>query len=99
MINKKRISPLTPEVCPVCGEDVPSNALACTRCGADHDSGWRECADTYDGVDLQEHDFNYDEFAKEEFGFQVKPAGLKTIWWIVGIALIVAFVLYFFMPR
>jgi len=46
-------------------------------------------------VDLPEHDFNYDDFVKQECGSQAKPAGLKTIWWIVGIALIVAFVLYF----
>src|SRR6266702_2117146 len=86
MTNKKRRRPLTPEVCPVCGEDVPRGALACPQCGADHNSGWREDADTYDGVDLPEHDFNYDDFVKQEFGSQAKPAGLKTIWWIVGIA-------------
>jgi len=53
-------------------------------------------ADTYDGVDLPEHDFDYADFVKQEFGPQAKPAGLKTIWWIVGIALIVALALYFF---
>jgi hypothetical protein len=86
MTNKKRLRSRTPEFCPVCGEDVPRGALACPQCGADHNSGWREDADTYDGVDLPEHDFNYDDFVKQEFGFQAKPAGLKTIWWIVGIA-------------
>ena len=95
MTNKKRIRPRTPEVCPVCGEDVPRDALACPECGADHNSGWREDADTYDSVDLPEDDFNYDDFVKQEFASRVKPAGLKTIWWIVGIILIVAFVWYF----
>jgi len=33
--------------------------------------------------------------AMHEFGSRAKRAGLKTIWWIVGIALIIAFVLYF----
>jgi hypothetical protein len=47
-------------------------------------------------VDLPEDDFDYDDFVKQEFGSHAKPAGLKTIWWIVGIALIVAFVWYFF---
>ncbi len=75
MTNKKRLRPRTPEVCPVCGEEVRRDALACSQCGADHNSG--------------------DDFVKQEFGSQAKPAGLKTIWWIVGIALIVAFVLYF----
>jgi hypothetical protein len=95
MTNKKRIRPRTPEVCPVCGEEVPRDALACLQCGADHNSGWREDADAYDGVDLPERNFNYDYFVKQEFGSQAKPAGLKTICWIVGIALIVAVLLYF----
>src|SRR4051794_13780604 len=99
MTNKKRVRPTTPEVCPVCGEDVPRSAPACPECGADHNSGWREDADSYDGVDLQENDFNYGKFVKQEFRSQMKPAGLKTIWWIVGNALIVAFVLYFSTPR
>ena len=95
MTKKKRIRPPTPEICPVCGEHVPRDALACPQCGTDHNSGWKEDADTYDGVDLPEHDFNYDDFVKREFGSQVKPAELKLIWWIVGIALIVACLLYF----
>jgi uncharacterized membrane protein YvbJ len=99
MTDKKCIRVRTPEVCPVCGEDLLRDALACPQCGADHNSGWREDADTRDGVDLPDHDFNYDEFIKQEFGSQAKPAGLKTIWWIVGIALIVAFVLYFSTAR
>jgi hypothetical protein len=94
MTNKERNGPRTPEVCPVCGEDVPRDALACFQCCADHNSGWREDADTYDGVDLPEHDFNYDDFVKQEFDSQAKPVGLKPIWWIVGIAVIVAFLLY-----
>src|SRR5947199_10427615 len=95
MTDKKRVRPRTPEVCPVCGEDVPRDAPACPQCGADHDSGGKEDAETYDGVDLPEHDFNYAEFVNQEFGSRAKPPRLKTIWWIVGIALIVAFVLYF----
>ena len=95
MTYKKRVRLRTPEVCPVCGEDVPRNALSCPECDADHNSGWRDDAGTYDGVDLPEHDFNYDDFVKQEFGSQAKPAGIKTIWWIVGISLILALVLYF----
>ena len=95
MANKKRIQPQTPEVCPVCGEDVPREVRACPECGADHNSGWGDDADPYDGVNLPEHDFNYDDFVRQEFGSQAKPAVLNTIWWIVGIALIVALVFYF----
>jgi hypothetical protein len=95
MADKKRIPVPAPSVCPVCGEDVPHNALACPECGADHNSGWREDAERYDGVQLPEHDFDYNDFVKQEFGSQAKPPGLKTIWWIVGIVLIVAVILYF----
>jgi len=95
MSAKRGIRPKTPEVCPVCGEDVPRSALACPECGADHNSGWREDADAYDGVDLPDDDFKYDDFIKQEFGSQSRPAGLKTAWWIVGIVLIAAFLLIY----
>jgi hypothetical protein len=84
-----------PKVCPVCGEDVPRDALACPECGADHNSGWREDADTYDAVDLPDEDFNYDEFVKQEFGSSRRPA-IKTVWWIAAIILIAAFIAVYF---
>ena len=90
----KSIRLRTPKICPVCEEDLPPDAVACPACGADHNSGWREDADIYDGVGLPEQDFNYDDFVEQEFGSESKPPGLSTIWWIVGIALIVAFVVY-----
>ena len=99
MAKKKQLQTKTPEVCPVCGEDVPPNAVACPECGADHNSGWRDDAETYDGVNLPEDAFNYDDFVRQEFGPQAKPAGLKTIWWIVGVVLVVALAFYFFAAR
>jgi uncharacterized membrane protein YvbJ len=81
-----------PPVCPVCGEDVPRNALACPECGADHNSGWKEGAETCDGVDLADEDFNYDEFVKEEFGSSPKPKAIKTVWWLTAICLIILFI-------
>ena len=95
MTKKRRVKPRTPEICPVCGEDVPRRALACPQCGADHNSGWREEAGTYDAVDLPDDDFNYEDFAKREFGSRAKQPGLKAIWWIVAIVLVIAFVVYF----
>src|SRR5438093_8239461 len=92
MSNKKRLRPRTPELCPVCNEDVPRGALACPECGADHNSGWREDADTYDAVDLADDDFNYDVFVKQEFGSSQKPTSIKTVWWITAILVIVAFI-------
>ncbi len=79
-----------PEICPVCGEDVPRGALACPECGADHKSGWREDAAAYDGVDLGEDEFNYDEFVREEFGGGARPRGISAVWWITAIVLLAA---------
>ncbi|MEM6504702.1 MAG: zinc-ribbon domain-containing protein [Planctomycetota bacterium] len=38
-------------ICPVCGEEVKADALACPHCGADEETGWSE--DTaFDGMEL-----------------------------------------------
>jgi len=93
----KRLQPQAPAVCPVCGEDVPRGALACPECGADHKSGWREDAESYDGLDLPE-EFDYDEFTRKEFGnSSLKPAGLSMVWWITSIVLLILTVAFFVM--
>lgn len=90
----------TPAVCPVCDHEVPRGALACPECGADHNSGWREDAETYEGLDLPDEDFNYDRFVREEFGSSIKPAGIKTIWWLTAIVIVIAsMVLYLLAAR
>ena len=89
MAGKKPTKLEAPDVCPVCGEDVPRGSLACPECGADHKSGWRKDADAYDAVDLPGEDFHYDEFIREEFGQTPKPPGIKTFWWIAAIVLII----------
>jgi hypothetical protein len=76
-----------PQVCPVCGEDVPPNASACPECGHCHNSGWKEDADVNDGLDLPDDDFDYDEFVKKEFGGGGNPATGNAIWWVTGIVL------------
>jgi len=94
---KKPIKPKAPEVCPVCGENVPTGALACPECGADHNSGWREDANIVDALDMPEEDFDYDEFIRKEFGSDSKPAGVSTVWWIVSIVLLLVLLgLYFY---
>ena len=69
-----------PEICPVCGEDVPPKARACPGCGADERAGWNEDAEYLDGVDLPEAELpddggssrgSYDAFMEREFG--VRP--------------------------
>jgi uncharacterized membrane protein YvbJ len=96
MSRKNQVKPKTPDVCPACGEDVPRGSLACRECGADHNSGWREDADAYDALDLPDEDFNYDKFVREEFGSRAKPTGVRTLWWVAAIVLIVVFVVIYF---
>ena len=97
MADMKKTRPKSPEECPVCGEDVPRSSLACPACGAGHNSGWRKDAESYDGLDLPDNDFDYDEFVEREFASGIKPTGIKTIWWITAIiVLAVSIALYFF---
>ena len=92
------MKPRSPVICPVCGQDVPRNALACPECGADHNSGWREDADRYDGVDLPE-DFDYAGFTRREFGAGPKPAGIRLVWWLTAIVVLALTLLYLFVGR
>ncbi len=77
---------------------MPRKALACPECGADHRSGWREDADQYDGVDLPE-EFDYDEFARREFGHSPIPSGISLLWWVTALVLVVLSVAYFLFVR
>ena len=89
-----------PEICPVCGEDVPRGVKACPECGADHLSGWREDADATGGLDLPDEEFDYDEFAKREFGpGGVKPPGIAWAWWAAAVAALLAFIAMLFSSR
>jgi len=66
--------------------------VACPECGADHNSGWKEGAELYDGLDLPSEEFNYEEFSEREFGSRLSPAGVKRIWWITAAVLIAALI-------
>jgi hypothetical protein len=84
--------PRTPEICPVCGENVPPRALACRECGADHNSGWRLAAGDADGLDLPDGDFDYDAFVEREFGGGRRASGLHPVWWITAIVVLGAMI-------
>jgi len=85
---------MTPEVCPNCGADVPRQAKVCPGCGADEKTGWSDAACT-GNLGLPDEHFNYDEFAKEEFGAAgVKPRGIHWLWWLTALILVVLFLLF-----
>ena len=84
-----------PEECPNCGAAVPRNARACPECGSDENTGWSE-ATNYDGLDLPDDSFDYDDFVKNELGEGRSPSpprGLHWAWWLVAIALLAAIAL------
>ena len=89
--------PRAPETCPNCGADVPPKAKACPECGADEASGWGEGAQQATAADLglPEESFDYDDFVKREFDKpSLKPEGLRWVWWLTGLALLVAIILF-----
>jgi hypothetical protein len=86
---------MSPEVCPNCGAEVPRNAKACPGCGSDEKTGWSETAYA-SGLGLPDEEFDYDKFAKEEFGSsQAKPRGISWFWWLIALlaAVLVSFAL------
>ncbi len=53
-------------------------------------SQFRLEADAYDGgPDIEEQEFDYDEFVKKEFGPERSP--VNPLWWITGVVLLLAF--------
>jgi hypothetical protein len=84
-----------PESCPNCGADVPRNAKVCPGCGADEKTGWSDSA--YAGrLGIPDENFDYDEFVKEEFGSRSpKPRGIRWLWWITAVLLLVLLLFLF----
>lgn len=86
-----------PGQCPICGEWVPRGAVACNDCGACAKSGWKENSEIYDGLDLGDDEFNYDEFVANEFGVPNKKKGFskETFWrWVAAIVLAAMVLVY-----
>jgi hypothetical protein len=86
--------------CPVCGEDVPAKAKACPHCGACEKSGWNEEGSATDGLDLPEAGFDYEKFAREEFGSPVQMQSRQLFWKVTAVVILVliisAFIFQFF---
>ncbi len=83
--------------CPKCGATVSPNAKSCA-CGARRDGNTWLSAERYDGLDLGEDDFNYEDFVRREFGKDGKGVNWFTrmsakerFWWFTAVILLVAF--------
>jgi hypothetical protein len=83
-----------PDICPVCGADVPSRARACPECGADEQTGWSEKA-RYDELGIPDDSFDYDEFVQREFQGKSPKRKLQWLWFFAALLVIVAFALAF----
>jgi hypothetical protein len=90
---------MVPEICPICGTEVPPNARACPECGSDEETGWSDRARGQE-LGLPDDEFNYEEFVKEEFGEEenekVRPRGMSWFWWVVAAAVLVLALFWLF---
>jgi len=82
--------------CPNCGASLPARARVCPECGSDEETGWSEEANS-DGLDLPDESFDYDDFAKREFGDKSPvPRGIHWFWWVIAVLLLASIVAFWF---
>lgn len=76
-------------ICPVCGAEVPGNALACPECGADEKTGWSPNT-IYDGTDIEDPDeFDYDDWKRREVcGHGPRRTKKQWLWWVIGLLIL-----------
>jgi hypothetical protein len=77
-------------ICPNCGAEVPSGALACRECGSDDETGWSEI-DYIGGLDLPD-----DEPLDHELQPSTTGAVKQMLVTLVVLLLVLAFVLPIF---
>jgi hypothetical protein len=87
----------TPDICPLCGSEVPERARACPECGADEKTGWSEKA-RYDelGIPDDSDSFDYDDFAQREFGGKKSRRRNAWLWAAAALLLLAVFTVAFF---
>jgi hypothetical protein len=61
-----------------------------------HSSRSWEQSSRYDGLDLPDDEFDYEDFVAREFGGDKRRllSGLKWYWWLTAVALIFVFALF-----
>ena len=76
--------------CPGCPKPKPAKRLKAAKRKAPPRRSWEQDSD-YDGLDLPDEDFDYDEFVAKEFGTPHQRLQVKWYWWILGIIMLVLF--------
>lgn len=87
-------------LCPSCGHEVRVGAdcPGCPKQGAiktrkrrakaaPRRRSWEQDS-YYDGMDLPDEDFDYDDFVAREFGAPHQRLRVKWYWWVLGIIMI-----------
>jgi hypothetical protein len=81
--------------CPGCSRDVPISRTGCPHCRPakparkkSEKRSWQQDR-TYDGLDLPDEDFDYDDFVEREFGRKPhRKIGVRWYWWCLGLGLV-----------
>lgn len=77
-------------ICPGCGAEVKVGSRGCPKCN-NLDPWEIEGNEEFDGLDLPDDEFDYDEFVEKELGNGIPKRGLALFWWITAVILLVAF--------
>ena len=81
--------------CRNCGADLHPNSQSCPACGQPR-SGRSPGPGKRDSAEFEsDDDFDYDDFIQREFGSSARPYGIRPVWWVTGIVLILALALFF----
>ncbi len=91
--------------CPACGKSLSPNARSCGGCGATREGNEWFGPEAYDGLGLDDEEFDYDEFLRREFGEEGRAEPLvpphdseRALWWVTAVILLLAFILAFVWP-
>ncbi len=91
-------------ICPGCGAELRVGIKGCPKCSKPTRKRRRkvkakggrrpwEQDSSYDGLDLPDDDFDYDEFVSREFGRAPhRRVPIKWYWWVTAIVLLILMV-------
>jgi hypothetical protein len=93
--------------CPACGKSLSPNARSCGGCGARREGNEWFGPEAWDGLGLEDEEFDYGDFLRREFGDAGAGRGhwlhrmnpKERLWWITAVILLLAFILAFVWPR
>jgi hypothetical protein len=85
-------------ICPGCGAELRVGVSGCPKCSKPPQRkkrkkkvarrSWEQGSD-YDGLDLPDEDFDYDDFVAREFGKAPhRKVPIKWYWWVTAIFLL-----------